>query len=179
MKLLSSWRRWDIYLVEENWKTFAIKKAKDPTKKWAIKREIAILSFLKSKVDFVPQIIEFWEDWFKYEFIKWDALHKIKLSSNHLKEIYKKLVNYSYLLDLINVEHWELSRPTKNIIVNFPKVYIIDFERWSLTNNKNKNLKAIWQFLLWKWIIEKESLKFSDPKDFKNYLEIKIDKFFS
>ena len=179
MKLLSSWRRWNIYLVEENWKIFAIKKAKDSTKVWAIKKEIAILTFLNLKVNFVPKIIEFREDWFKYEFIPWETLSKAKLSSKQLKEVYKKLVDYSYLLDLLNVEHWELSRPTKNIIVSFPKVYIIDFERWNLKNSKNRNLKAIWQFLLWKWIIKKENLKFSNLKDFKLFLKSKIDNFFS
>jgi predicted Ser/Thr protein kinase len=39
------------------------------------------------------------------------------------------LIKYAYELDCLNVEHGELSRPTKNIIVNFPQVSIIDFER--------------------------------------------------
>ncbi len=176
MKLLSSGRRGEVYLVEENWKIYAIKKAKDETKKGSIQREIAILKYLKWKVNFVPKILNYGEDWFKYEFLPGETLSKIKLNLNQLKEVYKILVDYAYKLDLLNVEHWELSRPTKNIIVNFPKVYIIDFERWNLMNKNFKNLRWIAQFLLWKQIISKQELKFENPKNFKEFLTKKIEK---
>ena len=174
MYLLSSGRRWEVFVLEENGKTYAIKKAKDNTKKGSIQREITILKYLRWKVDFVPQILDYWDDWFKYEFLPGVTLSKAKLSFNQLKEIYKKLVDYAYKLDLLNVEHWELSRPTKNIIVNFPKVYIIDFERGNLINKSFKNLKWIAQFLLWKQVILKEDLKFDNPENFKEFLTKKI-----
>jgi predicted Ser/Thr protein kinase len=98
------------------------------------------------------------------------------LNLEQLKEVYKVLVDYAYKLDLVNVEHWELSRPTKNIIVNFPKVYIIDFERWNLMNKNFKNLRWIAQFLLGKQIISKQDLKFENPEKFKEFLTKKIEK---
>ena len=175
LKLLSSGWRWDVYTFEENWKIYALKKAKDDTKKGSIQREIAILKYLKWKLGFIPQILDYWDWRFKYEFLKWETLYKSKLSIFELKEIYKKLVSYSYNLDLLNVEHWELSKPTKNIIVNFPEVYIIDFERGNLMNKNFKNLRWIAQFFLWKWLITKEDLKFDNPENFKDFLTKSIE----
>jgi len=172
MKLLSSWRRGEVYITEMNWKKIAIKKAKDNTKKWAIKREITILLYLKWKVDFVPQILDYGDDWFSYEFIEGVTLDKIKDVS---KDIYLKLVEYAYILDQLNVEHGELSRPTKNIIVNNSYVFIIDFERWNLMNKSFKNLKAISQFFLNRWILSIEDLKFDNPERFKEFLTKKIE----
>ncbi len=175
MKLLSSWRRWEIYIFEENGKKYAIKKAKDYIKKWAIQKEITILKYLNWKVNFVPKILDYWDDWFKYEFIDWKELYKIKNDKKLTKKIYKNLINYAYDLDKIWVEHWELSRPTKNIIVNNTNVFIIDFERWNLMNKKFKNLKAIWQFLLSKKIILRNDLSIKDYDILKNILTKKID----
>jgi len=171
MKLLSSWRRGEVYITDKNWKKIAIKKAKDNTKKWAIKREITILLYLKWKVNFVPQILDYGDDWFSYEFIEGVTLDKIKDVS---KNVYLKLVEYAYILDQLNVEHGELSRPTKNIIVNNEDVFIIDFERWNLMNKNFKNLKAISQFFLSKWILSVEDLKFDNPEKFKDFLTKKI-----
>jgi len=157
MNLLFSWHRWSIYIQEENWKKYAIKKAKTKEKKWAIQKEIVILNYLKNKIDFVPNIIEYWEDFFKYEFIEWITLNKIKNSS---KNIYKQLIEYAYQLDKLHVEHGELSKPTKNIIIwENEKVYIIDFERWNIINNKWKNLKWISNFLLNKQYISLKQCK--------------------
>ena len=113
MYLLASWRRWDVFIEEIDWIKYAIKKAKDKTKKWSIQREIVILNFLKWKLSFVPQILDYGDNRFKYKFIEWVTLDKIK---NPSKEIYKNLVKYSYELDKLNVEHGELSKPMKNII---------------------------------------------------------------
>jgi len=172
MKLLSSGRRGDVYLKEINWILYAIKKAKDDSKKWAIQKEISILKFLKWKIDFIPQIEEYWEDFFMYKFIEWTTLNKVK---NPPKEIYKQLVNYAYILDTLKVEHWELSKPTANIIIwENNKVSIIDFERWNLMNKTWKNLKWLSQFLLREKIIDLDTIKKLNQiwnlKDIKNYL---------
>lgn len=157
MEFLSSWHRWDVYLKEENWIKYAIKKAKSSIKKWAIKKEIVILNYLKGKVNFAPIVEEYGEDFFKYKFIEWTTLNKVKQPSKH---IYKQLIDHSYALDKINVEHGELSKPTKNIIVSQDeKVYIIDFERWNLSNTKWKNLKWLSNFLMGKKYITLEQCK--------------------
>ena len=177
MKLLSSGRRWDVYIQEENWIIYAIKKAKDESKKASIQREITILKFLKWKVNFVPQILDYQDNWFKYEFIEWKTLNKIQ---NPSKEIYKQLVKYAWELDKLKVEHGELSRPTKNIIISpKEKVFIIDFERWNLMNNSFKNLRAIWQFLANQKIISYEELKNivkeKEWEKIKNFLLSKLE----
>lgn len=157
MEFLSSWHRWNIYIKIENWKVYAIKKAKEYEKKWAIKKEIVILNYLKNKVNFVPIIKEYWDDFFKYKFIKWSTLDKIK---NPSKKIYKQLIKCAYELDKLSVEHGELSKPTKNIIVSEDeKVYIIDFERWNLKNTKWRNLKWLANFLISKQYISLEQCK--------------------
>jgi len=157
MYLLSSWRRWNIFIKEINWVKYAIKKAKNESKKWAIKKEIIILNHLKWKVSFVPQILKYGDDFFEYKFIEWETLDKIK---NPNKEIYKTLLKYSYNLDLLNIEHWELSKPTKNIIISpDKKVYVIDFERWNMYNYNWKNLRWYSQYLLKQWFIKANELK--------------------
>ena len=172
MQLLSSGRRWEVYLTEKNGKKIAIKKAKDSTKAWAIQKEIVILKYLKWKVDFVPQILDYGKDWFSYEFIEWETLNKIENTPN---QVYLKLIDYAYRLDKLKVEHWELSRPTKNIILNWNKVFIIDFERWNLMNKSFKNLKALSQFFLKKWFLSVDELKFDNPKKFKEFLTKRIE----
>lgn len=157
MYLLSSGRRGDVFVEEVDGVKYAIKKAKQEDKKWAIQKEIAILKFLKWKIDFVPQILDYGDDFFKYKFIEWQTLDKIK---NPSKNIYKQLLEYAYLLDKLEVEHGELSKPTKNIIISEDeKVYIIDFERWNIYNKKSKNLRWYTQFLLNAWFINFEDLK--------------------
>ncbi len=157
MFLLSSGRRGDVFIEEIDWVKYAIKKAKDESKKWALQKEITILKFLKWKLDFVPQILDYGDDFFRYKFIEWKTLDKIK---NPSKDIYRQLLKYSYLLDKLKVEHWELSKPTKNIIISpKEKVYIIDFERWNMYNTKYKNLRAYSQFLAKSWFITFEKLK--------------------
>jgi len=164
MFLLSSGRRGDVFLEEVNWVKYAIKKAKDNSKKWALQKEITILKFLKWKINFVPQILEYWEDFFKYKFIEWKTLNKVK---NPSKNIYRQLLKYAYLLDKLEVEHWELSKPTKNIIISpDEKVYIIDFERWNMYNTKFKNMRGYSQFLAKAWFITfkelKKNMKYAD-----------------
>jgi len=176
MYLLSSWRRWDVFVDDRNGIKYAIKKAKDETKKWAIQKEIAILKFLKWKVDFVPQIENYWDNFFEYKFIEWQTLDKIK---NPDKIIYKQLVEYAFLLDKLNVEHGELSKPTKNIIIwENNKVSIIDFERWNLMNKTWKNLKWLSQFLLREKIITIEDIKklieIENLEEKKDFLLMKI-----
>ncbi len=157
MELLSSWHRWDVYIQEEDGIMYAIKKAKALEKKWAIRKEVVILNYLKDKVDFVPVIQEYWEDFFKYKFIEWTTLDKIK---NPSKNIYKQLIKHAYNLDKVNVEHGELSKPTKNIIVSDDeKVHIIDFERGNLANTKWKNLKWMSNFLMNNQFISLEQCK--------------------
>ena len=173
MQLLSSGRRGEVYLIEKNEKKIAIKKAKDNSKVGAIQREITILKKLKWTVNFVPQILDYGPDWFSYEFIEWVTLNKLRSVS---PLVYKKLIEYAYMLDELWVEHWELSRPTKNIIINKNnEVFIIDFERWNLMNNSYKNLRALWQFFLSKCWIMKENLKFEDPIKFKDFLTKQVE----
>lgn len=167
MEILSSWHRWIVYLKIEKDIKYCIKKAKTIEKKWAIKKEIVILNFLKDKVHFVPEILEYWDDYFKYRFIEWITFDKIKNPSNVL---YHKLIQFSYELDKLKVEHWELSKPTKNIIVKDENLYIIDFERWNLSNHNGKNLKWLTNFFYNKWFIDLKSCK--KINNFKSLEEI-------
>ena len=157
MFLLSSGRRGDVFVEEVDWVKYAIKKAKDESKKWALQKEITILKFLKWKLDFVPQILDYGDDFFRYKFFEWKTLNKVK---NPSKDIYRQLLKHAYLLDKLEVEHWELSKPTKNIIIApDEKVNIIDFERWNMYNTKFKNMRGYSQFLAKAWFITFEELK--------------------
>jgi predicted Ser/Thr protein kinase len=161
MKLLAKGRRGEVFVFEKNWQKFCLKKAIDGTKKAAIEKEILILKFLNShKINFVPQIVEVGEGFFVYKWIEWETLKTFSKNKtiSQLKDIYLKLLQYSRILDELHVEHGELLRPTKNVLV-WKSVILIDFERWNLTNTKNKNLRAFAQFLFRKRIISLEDVK--------------------
>ena len=73
----------------------------------------------------------------------------INLCSNNrvIKDVYKDLLEQCYRLDKLGLDHGELSRATKHIIINNQgQPFIIDFEAAS-TNRVSSNITSICQFL--------------------------------
>lgn len=151
MKLLSSWRRGEVYLQEINGKKVATKIAKDKEKVGAIKKEIQIITKLNELgILFVPQLISSNEDSFSYEFIEGLHFEDVyeEVSNGQKIELVFKLLHNAFILDYQEIEHGELSKPTKNILVDKSwDIFIIDFERWSFNNSISKNLKWLAQWL--------------------------------
>jgi len=91
MKLIAQWRRWQIFLDENSW--IAIKKAKDENKIPAINKERQILLKLKeANIDFVPQIIDWWEWRFSYKRIEGITMYDIlRKSEEKYEEVWRKI----------------------------------------------------------------------------------------
>ena len=73
----------------------------------------------------------------------------LKSNSNKsiIKKILKDILNQCYRLDLLGLDHGELSKATKHIIVNNElKPFIVDFETASI-NRSVSNVTSICQFL--------------------------------
>lgn len=169
MKKISSGRRGEIYLLEENWKKIAIKKSLDDSKKAAINKEYFIIQKLNSlNIDFVPELIEAGDGWFKYYFIEWN--HFLKTFEVNSTDIQKKLVlellEKVYQLDKVGVVHWELIRPHTNVLVSTERllqwdfdIYIIDFERWKVWDFSWTNLRGYAQWLRSKWYLTIDYIK--------------------
>lgn len=152
MEVLNSWRRWQISIENIDGKKILTKLALDETKKAAINKEAQIITKLNSQwIEFVPQIIDSWDGFFKYEYIEW--IHYNDFIKNTKKEhdlynSYSNLVKCAYRLDKTWVFHWELHNPFTNVLINKDlNIFILDFDRGKFTQNEPKNLKWVAQWL--------------------------------
>ncbi len=149
--VLAQWHRGIIYIEEKDGKKILTKKAKDKSKKWSIKKEIKILKKLNRKwLDFVPYVLEEWEDFFQYEYIDGDHFKKVFEDASYKKQLrlVSKLIEKTYQLDKMWVYHWEMSKPYTNILVTDKEdIYIIDFERGGFMYGNQSNLRDLAQFI--------------------------------
>lgn len=170
MEVFSKGRRGKIILENIDWKKIAKKIAKSKEKKGAIKKEIQLLKKLnKNWIDFVPQIIDSGDDFFKYEFFEGKHFHKIFEKKDRFSklQLLKQLVEKAYILDQVGIYHGELDSPRNNIIVGDDnEIFILDFERWRFINNWKKfNLRDIAQFMYQNGLLEKKRLIDFGKKD--------------
>ncbi len=92
------------------------------------------------------------------------------------KELYKKLLEYSILLDLLKLKKQEFTRPYSNVIISKNKVFLIDFERTQ--KNKTGNLNQLLDYYRKNNMIKiKEIKKITEEynKELKKILEEKND----
>lgn len=170
---MASWRRWNISITETHWNAIATKKARSSEHIWAIQKEIVILEKLQRQVcTFCPYIISKTHDSFSYFRIPWKHFDSVWKQANRAvrNHLAIQLLACWLWLDQHGVIHWELMRPTKNVLVdNKNYIYIIDFERWKIQPWWSiKNLKHIAQRLHWLWVISIEEIqslwKLKSPK---------------
>ncbi|MEF2175857.1 MAG: signal peptidase II [Candidatus Absconditabacteria bacterium] len=152
MEVLNSGRRGQISIENIDGKKILTKIALDETKKAAINKEAQIITKLNNKgINFVPQIIDSGDGFFKYEYI--EGIHYSDYIKNTQNEqsfyiSYSNLVNCAYRLDKAGVFHWELHNPYTNVLIDKDlNIFIIDFDRGKFTTNEPKNLKGVAQWL--------------------------------
>lgn len=182
-----------VEVEEKEGKKVATKSAKDNTKKWALNKEIQILSYLAQQgIDFVPQILDSWDGWFSYERIEGEHFKKeirnaTKGSPDQVEKYWKLrgerlvlwLLERAYQLDCVGVVHGEFIRPFTNILVwnQMGKIYIIDFERGKLWDFSGKNMRSLSQWLLAEWWItlsDCKSLGKRERKEMYQYISSKL-----
>ncbi len=185
MEKIWQWRRWQVYLYTKDWKKIARKVALDDSTKYNILKEAKLLKKLnKYDLDFIPKILEIWNDYFDYEYIQWNHFKNVYENSNKKdkKKLVLSLLKNAYQLDKLWIVHWELIRPYTNVLVNQNnKIYIIDFGRWSIDDFSGKNMRSLAQWLKNEWYLSISELvkmqKIKNSKDLYYYIYNKIIKF--
>lgn len=159
MNIIAQWRRWSI---TKQW-NLATKSALNANVQWAIIKEIALIKKLNDAwITRVPQIQTVLENWFVYPWIEWEHFVTVyDATSDDIKLLLaQRLLTCAYQLDTLWVIHWELHRPTRNVLVwKDNTIYILDFERGSLEDYSWKNMKAVWQWMSRFWYVWIDYLK--------------------
>ncbi len=100
---------------------------------------------LANTVNVGPRLLGFTENIIMYEYVNGIKLKEFieSMSENHIVKMISDLFKQCFRLDMIGLDHGELSRPYSHILVRKPyKPYIIDFESSSVLR-KPSNLTSI------------------------------------
>ena len=106
---------------------------------------------LANSVDVGPKIIDFTENFLLMQYINGfplrEWLEKSDPSADEVRMLLREILEKCWRLDAIGLDHGELSRASKHIIVDFSnRAQIIDFES-SSTNRRVSNVTSICQYL--------------------------------
>lgn len=103
-----------------------------PAASGAINDEARWLKRLK-KYEWVPKLVEYNKElrYVKYRFVNGDFLPEFAENKNveKLAEVVKKSLKICRELDKIGINKKEMHQPKKHIIIDYPKVTFIDWER--------------------------------------------------
>ena len=102
-----------------------------------------------------PKLLILGKDYFICEYIDGDLIiNYIKKSNrNYIKRIIKNIFNQLFILDKLKIDKEEMHHPTKHIIIQKDKSYLIDFERAHYAQNP-KNVTQFCQFLISSYVSE-------------------------
>jgi len=136
-----------------------IKLLRSDASRNTLENEASILKYINSseedrKFHLVPKIYDYHDWYLLLEYIDgipisdYLSYELYELNLNDVKSLIYKLLLKCHLLDLLHVDHGELSNPYRHILIAEPlDPVIIDFESASRVR-KVKNLTSILQFLL-------------------------------
>ncbi len=136
-----------------------IKLLRSDASRNTLENEASILKYINSSEEdrrfhLVPEIYDYHDWYLLLEYIDGIPINDYlsyelyELDLNGVKSLIYKLLLKCHLLDLLHVDHGELSNPYRHILITEPlDPVIIDFESASRVR-KVKNLTSILQFLL-------------------------------
>tara|TARA_B100001750_G_C15297296_1_gene490447 strand:+ start:19 stop:777 length:759 start_codon:yes stop_codon:yes gene_type:complete len=124
-----------------------------------------------------PKLIDFSKNFLVMEYLegekigKWISDLKTKLRPSQIKAVIKKVLEDCYKLDMIGLDHGELSRIPKHVIVG-KKITIIDFESSSMERRTSNVTSATQAFFIGSGIskIVKRVYKIPEKKKIINVL---------
>jgi len=132
--------------------TVALKIRRTDADRSGMIREAEMLQMANS-VNVGPKLIDFTENFLTMEFVdgtllpKWVRKVLETTVTAKIRKVVRDLMEQSWRLDEIGLDHGELSRASKHIMVDSEdKAYILDFETASL-NRKASNVTSICQYL--------------------------------
>ena len=133
-------------------KKVAVKIRRNDSPRKNLKKEAKLLQ-ITNRYGIGPKLIDFSKNFLVMEYLegekigKWISDLKIKLRSSQIKTVIKKVLEDCYKLDMIGLDHGELSRMPKHVIVG-KKITIIDFESSSMERRVSNVTSATQAFFI-------------------------------
>lgn len=159
--------------VVEIFEDFVIKKF-DKELKYNFYKEVYFLKGL-DKFGFVPKIIKYDPKNLSIYMEKIDGIRIWDFIKNEdpkkVKEILRKILDICYFLDKNGIEKTEMRNPYKHILIKYPKVYFIDWERSYEKENPRNLSKFIQALISKKDLLEKKGIKIGKLIDRKDVIK--------
>ena len=133
-------------------KKIAIKIRRNDSPRKNLKKEAKLLQ-ITNRCGVGPKLIDFSKNFLVMEYLegekigKWISDLKTKLRTSQIKTVIKKVLEDCYKLDMIGLDHGELSRMPKHVIVG-KKITIIDFESSSMERRVSNVTSATQAFFI-------------------------------
>ena len=133
-------------------KKVAVKIRRNDSPRKNLKKEARLLQ-ITNRYGVGPKLIDFSKNFLVMEYLegekigKWVSDLKTKLRSSQIKTVIKKVLEDCYKLDMIGLDHGELSRMPKHVIVG-KKITIIDFESSSMERRVSNVTSATQAFFI-------------------------------
>ena len=133
-------------------KKIAVKIRRSDSPRKNLKKEAQLLQ-ITNRYGVGPKLIDFSKNFLVMEYLegekigKWVSDSKTKLRSSQIKTVIKKVLEDCYKLDMIGLDHGELSRMPKHVIVG-KKITIIDFESSSVERRASNVTSATQAFFI-------------------------------
>ena len=133
-------------------KKVAVKIRRNDSPRKNLKKEAKLLQ-ITNRCGIGPKLIDFSKNFLVMEYLegekigKWVSDSKTKLRSSQIKTVIKKVLEDCYKLDMIGLDHGELSRMPKHVIVG-KKITIIDFESSSMERRVSNVTSATQAFFI-------------------------------
>lgn len=150
IQFLDRGKRGLVYTGKYKNKKIAVKvKRKESEAVERIQNEIFWLKKLNKK-NIGPRLVFHNQNYLAYEFVEgdfiMDYIEKNKSKKQKIKSVLKKVFHQCFEMDRMGINKEEMHHPRKHIIVKYPKVTLIDFERIHQTE-KPKNVTQFVQFV--------------------------------
>ncbi len=142
-------KRGNVYTGEFKNKKVAIKiKRKESTALNTIEKEAKWLKFFNLK-KIGPKYLFHSKDFLVYQFIEGEYFKNFihGKSSNVIKKYLRELLTQCYVMDKVNVDKKEMTRPLKNAIVSHGKIVLIDFDHCHKVKSP-QNVTQLCDFIL-------------------------------
>jgi len=133
-------------------KKVAVKIRRNDSPRKNLKKEAKLLQ-ITNRCGIGPKLIAFSKNFLVMEYLegekigKWVSDLKTNLRSSQIKTVIKKVLEDCYKLDMIGLDHGELSRMPKHVIVG-KKITIIDFESSSMERRVSNVTSATQAFFI-------------------------------
>ena len=133
-------------------KKIAVKIRRSDSPRKNLNKEAQLLQ-ITNRCGVGPKLIDFSKNFLVMEYLdgekigKWISNLKSKKDSSQIKAVIKKVLEDCYKLDMISLDHGELSRMPKHVIIG-KKITIIDFESSSMERRVSNVTSATQAFFI-------------------------------